>query len=73
MLGDGTAGHHDGQGGEVRFFEPSGLSAIANHLYIADTNNHAIRHVTLDTLEVNTLEFPNLCAPDVCVPAALHS
>lgn len=73
MLGDGTAGHHDGQGCEVRFFEPSGLSAIANHLYIADTNNHAIRHVTLDTLEVNTLEFPNLCAPDVCVPTALHS
>lgn len=78
MLGDGTAGHHDGQGSEVRFFEPSGLSAIANHLYIADTNNHAIRHVTLDTLEVNTLEFPNLCAPDICVPkgsvsTALHS
>ncbi len=68
MLGDGTAGHKDGQGTKARFFEPSGLSAIAAHLYIADTNNHAIRCVALDTLEVTTLEFSGLCAPDVCLP-----
>lgn len=75
LLGDGTAGHQDGQGRKTRFFEPSGLSAlakpsagIATHLYIADTNNHAIRLVVLDTLEVTTLEFPGLCAPDLCVP-----
>ncbi len=70
MLGDGTAGHQDSQGRKTRFFEPSGLSAIAAHLYIADTNNHAIRHVTLDTMEVTTLEFPGLCPPDVCLPVA---
>jgi hypothetical protein len=68
MLGDGIAGHQDGQSTKARFSEPSGLSAIAAHLYIADTNNHAIRHVALDTLEVKTLEFPGLCAPDVCLP-----
>jgi len=68
VLGDGTAGHQDGQGTKARFSEPSGLSAIAAHLYIADTNNHAIRRVALDTLEVTTLEFPGLCAPDVCLP-----
>ena len=68
MLGDGIAGHQDGQSTKARFSEPSGLSAIAAHLYIADTNNHAIRHVALDTLEVTTLEFPGLCAPDVCLP-----
>jgi thiol-disulfide isomerase/thioredoxin len=68
ILGDGTAGHQDGQGTKARFSEPSGLSAIAAHLYIADTNNHAIRRVALDTLEVTTLEFPGLCAPDVCLP-----
>ena len=73
MLGDGTAGHQDGQGHKVRFFEPSGLSATMTHLYIADTNNHAIRYVTLDTLEVKTLEFPGLCAPDVCLPTVRHS
>lgn len=68
MLGDGTAGNQDGQGTKARFSEPSGVSSIAAHLYIADTNNHAIRHVALDTLEVTTLEFPGLCAPDVCFP-----
>lgn len=71
MLGDGTAGNQDGRGAGVRFSEPSGLSAIANHLYVADTNNHAIRHITLDTLEVTTIEFPGLCAPDVCFPTQL--
>src|SRR5919202_6298874 len=68
MLGDGTAGHQDGQARKARFFEPSGLSATATHLYIADTNNHAIRCVALDTLEVTTLEFPGLCPPEVCLP-----
>jgi thiol-disulfide isomerase/thioredoxin len=73
MLGDGTADHRDGQGRETCFSEPSGLSAIAARLYIADTNNHAIRQVALDTFEVTTLEFPGLCAPDVCLPAVSHS
>ncbi len=66
MLGDGTTGDRDGRGLETRFSEPSGISAIATHLYIADTNNHAIRHVNLGTLEVTTMEFPGLCAPDAC-------
>lgn len=65
MLGDGTAGHLDGQSIKARFAEPSGLGASSAHLYVADTNNHAIRHIALDTLEVTTLEFSGLCAPDV--------
>ncbi|HAJ63204.1 MAG TPA: hypothetical protein DCP31_31525, partial [Cyanobacteria bacterium UBA8543] len=72
-LGNGTAGHQDGQGRQAHFFEPSGLSATATHLYIADTNNHAIRYVALDTFEVKTLQFPGLCAPDVCLPTSKHS
>ena len=69
ILGDGSAGLQDGQGTSSRFCEPSGLSAIGSHLYIADTNNHAIRYVDLDTLTVTTLQFPGLCAPDVCIPS----
>jgi len=69
VLGDGTAGYQDGQGTATRFCEPSGVSAIANHLYIADTNNHVIRHVDLGTLQVTTLQFLGLCTPDVCLPA----
>lgn len=73
MLGQGTAGHQDGQSIKARFSEPSGLSAIAAHLYVADTNNHAIRRIALDTLEVTTLEFSGLCAPDVCLPTPMPS
>ncbi|MDF5714056.1 MAG: thioredoxin-like domain-containing protein [Rhizonema sp. NSF051] len=63
-----SAGLQDGKAKNSRFCEPSGLSIINSHLYIADTNNHAIRHVNLDTLSVTTLKFPGLCAPDVCIP-----
>ncbi|MEH2348171.1 MAG: thioredoxin-like domain-containing protein [Nostoc sp.] len=71
VLGDGSVGLQDGQGKNSRFFEPSGLSAIDSYLYIADTNNHAIRRVDLNTFEVTTLEFIGLCAPDVCIPSNL--
>ncbi|MBD2529256.1 redoxin domain-containing protein [Nostoc flagelliforme FACHB-838] len=71
VLGDGSAGLQDGQGKNTQFFEPSGLSAIASFLYIADTNNHAIRQVDLNTFEVTTLQFHGLCAPDVCIPPNL--
>ncbi|WP_427161817.1 thioredoxin-like domain-containing protein [Aliinostoc sp. HNIBRCY26] len=68
VLGDGSVGLQNGQGTSTRFFEPSGLSVMGSHLYICDTNNHAVRRVDLQTLEVTTLEFPGLCAPDVCIP-----
>lgn len=68
VLGNGSAGLQDGEGKNTRFSEPSGLSVMGSDLFIADTNNHAIRRVDLDTLTVTTLEFRNLCAPDVCVP-----
>jgi len=71
ILGDGSAGLQDGQGKNTRFFEPSGLSAIASRLYVTDTNNHAIRRVDLDTFEVTTMQFTGLCAPDVCIPPNL--
>ncbi len=69
ILGDGSAGFQNGQRISSRFCEPSGLGAIGSHLYIADTNNHAIRRVDLDTLTVTTLQFPGLCAPDACIPS----
>lgn len=68
VLGDGVAALLDGQGRNTRFYEPSGISLADNILYIADTNNHAIRRADLDTLTVTTLSFPQLCAPDLCFP-----
>jgi thiol-disulfide isomerase/thioredoxin len=63
-----TSGLRDGTGLNADFSEPSGLSYAGNTLYIADTNNHAIRCLNLNSWEVKTLSFPDLCSPQVCFP-----
>lgn len=68
VLGNGEAGDRDAQGIHAQFFEPSGISATRDHLYVADTNNHKVRRIALKDLTVTTLEFPSLCAPDLCFP-----
>ncbi len=68
VLGTGQAGHEDGERQMATFAEPSGLSATSSHLYIADTNNHAIRQVNWRTWAVSTIAFPTLCAPGICLP-----
>ena len=40
--------------------EPAGLSIARGKLYIADTNNHAIRVADLETQEVSTLEIEGI-------------
>ena len=57
FLGTGEPGHRDGEGSQAQFHEPSGLSAAGGKLYIADTNNHAIRVADLETGVVSTLEL----------------
>ncbi len=57
LLGSGKAGHRDGRGAEAEFHEPGGVSAAAGKLYVADTNNHAIRVAGLESGEVETLEI----------------
>jgi DNA-binding beta-propeller fold protein YncE len=54
-LGDGGTGGDDGIGTAARFFEPEGVSIGDNALYIADTNNHAIRRADLLTADVTTI------------------
>jgi DNA-binding beta-propeller fold protein YncE len=54
-VGDGEPGLRDGHGRAARFFEPGGLSIGDGVLYVADTNNHAIRAVDLQTGAVTTL------------------
>lgn len=63
-----VAGLQDGEAKKSRFSEPSGLSVFGDFLYIADTNNHLIRRVDLNSFEVDTMKFSGLCAPNVCVP-----
>ena len=66
VLGSGAMGLHDGAGKLATFSEPSGLSfAVFENgrqplLYIADTNNHAIRIADFEADEVRTLEITGL-------------
>jgi len=53
FLGDGKKGIEDGA--KPRFHEPNGLSGYGDKLFIADTNNHAIRVCDLKTGAVSTL------------------
>lgn len=60
IAGSGASGDfRDGGGLEAAFDEPGGLSAAGNRLFIADTNNHAIRVIDLETQQVSTVQFPN--------------
>ena len=55
FLGTGAVGHGDGYDDSVTFHEPGGISAAGGKLYIADTNNHAIRVADIESGEVSTL------------------
>ena len=68
FCGKPTAGREDGPPLVARFNEPSGLSYARRKLYVADTNNAAIRVVSLPEGDVSTLALPGLCAPDFCLP-----
>src|SRR2546428_7181774 len=60
LLGAGAPGHADGAAGAARFSEPSGVSVAAGRLFIADTNNHAIRVASLASGDVTTLVLRGL-------------
>jgi DNA-binding beta-propeller fold protein YncE/cytochrome oxidase Cu insertion factor (SCO1/SenC/PrrC family) len=57
FLGDGKPGLADDP---PRFDEPSGLAAARGKLYVADTNNHAIRVVDLKSGRVSTMPLEGL-------------
>lgn len=58
VVGTGRPGFADGQ--PRQFYEPGGLWACNGSLWVADTNNHAIRVVDLGTHEVRTLTLTGL-------------
>ncbi len=58
FLGTGKEGLQDGAA--ATFDEPGGLSIAHGKLYIADTNNHAIRVADLKSKKVETIQFRNL-------------
>jgi sugar lactone lactonase YvrE len=55
LAGTGKAGLADGRADRAQFDEPGGLSLAGRTLYVADTNNHAIRAIDLDAGTVTTV------------------
>lgn len=55
VIGSGERGLVDGPFGEAMFNKPQGMALIDNALYVADTNNHVIRSVWLNTRQVTTI------------------
>lgn len=56
LAGTGDPAHADGPGEVAAFYEPHGLSVYDGKLFVADTNNHAIRVVDLESCRVSTLD-----------------
>ena len=61
LLGTGKPGQADGA--SPSFYEPAGLTLAHEKLYVADTNNHAIRVVDLKTKQTSTLRINGLTPP----------
>lgn len=61
LLGTGQPGQKDAR--SPSFYEPAGLSVANGRLYVADTNNHAVRVVDLKTKETSTLRIKGLEPP----------
>jgi len=50
----GGRGYQDGPLGSARFLEPSALALVGTKLFVADTNNHALRVIDLEQKSVST-------------------
>lgn len=57
LIGTAAAGMVDGPFAQAQLYEPEGVVVVNGRLYIADTNNHAIRVADLKTQEVTTVEL----------------
>ena len=63
FAGTGKPGQADG--GAPSFYEPGGLTIAGDRLYVADTNNHAIRVLDLKTKDTKTLVIKGLQPPQL--------
>jgi thiol-disulfide isomerase/thioredoxin len=67
FVGTGKPGQADGS--RPSFYEPGGLTVANGKLYVADTNNHAVRVVDLKTKQASTLNIKGLQPPAALTPA----
>lgn len=54
-FGSGRFGREDGPADQADFASPQGIAAAPGHMYVADTANHAIRHIDLGKRRIATL------------------
>lgn len=55
VIGSGQIGATDGDFASATFDHPQGMELVGNTLYVADTENHMLRTVDLNTKQVSTL------------------
>lgn len=55
IVGSGEIGARDGDAATATFNHPQGLAAGHGNLYVADTENHLIRKIDLESCEVTTV------------------
>ena len=55
VVGRGDEGAQDGEASQATFRNPQGLAVVGGSLYVADTGNHLLRAVDLETLQVATV------------------
>jgi DNA-binding beta-propeller fold protein YncE len=68
LFGSGKPGQADGV--SPSFYEPGGLTLANGKLYVADTNNHAIRVIDLKTERASTLRINGLNPPATSQPVS---
>jgi len=55
VLSGGSAGYEDGTASQARFRDPKGLLLVGATLYVADSGNHVVRAIDLDSGIVSTI------------------
>ncbi len=55
VAGSGTAGAADGPFAGAQFYRPQGMALAGDTLYVADSENHAIRRLALGARQVTTV------------------
>jgi len=60
IAGSVTQGDKDGYSTISQFNEPAGLTVVGDRIYVADTNNHKVKVIELDSGEVYELEISGI-------------
>ncbi|MDT8404026.1 thioredoxin-like domain-containing protein [Sulfuriflexus sp.] len=55
VYGSGAPGQLDGMETDAAFDNPQGLACVGGHLFVADTGNHLIRKIDLESHDVSTV------------------